>query len=477
MQLFCKNSFRYLSGAFLIFFAACTSLPSAVPETQATLPVTQPALPDPPAAITAPAPTATPEPQSMLAVSAEDLRGVMLQFWHSWSGDAGGVISALVDDFNLHNSWGILVSPVQKVSIDDLHGKVLAAKERGEVADVLVGMHTQALVWDQEIGLVDLNEYAGDPIWGFKAEEIADFYPVFWQADLVNEKRLGIPAQRSGQLIFYNRTWAGELGFPALPRSAEDFAAQACAAAKTSPTAGAGGWAISTDYPSVLSWLYAFGAQVYTANAGSSELDAYKFAQPEVEQAFLFLRRLYDDGCAWLPENTWSEDAFATRSALFASGSMLDIPHFRQAMLQTGNRDQWTVLAYAGAEDVFALDVYGPSFQVVGSNPQRELAAWLFIKWMLEPQNQARLVEATSAFPLRKSTLEHLGGYAGRSPQWAEAVKLLEYGKMEPRLSSWATVRWALSDAATQLFRAYTTIEQVPDLVKFLDRTAEDLHP
>ena len=78
MQLFCKNSFRYLSGALLIFFAACTSLPSAVPETQATLPVTQPALPDPPAAITAPPPTATPDPQSMLAVSAEDLRGVML---------------------------------------------------------------------------------------------------------------------------------------------------------------------------------------------------------------------------------------------------------------------------------------------------------------------------------------------------------------------------------------------------------------
>jgi hypothetical protein len=36
-------------------------------------------------------------------------------------------------------------------------------------------------------------------------------------------------------------------------------------------------------------------------------------------------------------------------------------------------------------------------------------------------------------------------------------------------------VRWALGDAATQLFRDYFTIDRVPDLVRLLDQTADDL--
>ena len=37
-------------------------------------------------------------------------------------------------------------------------------------------------------------------------------------------------------------------------------------------------------------------------------------------------------------------------------------------------------------------------------------------------------------------------------------------------------MRWAVSDAATQLFRWYFTMEQLPDTVKLLDRTATELH-
>ncbi len=463
-------------AALLILSAACSTLPTAAPATQTTAPSLQSTQSLSPADRETHTPPATSEPQSLLGVSESDLRGVILRFWHIWSGPAGEVVTAVVEDFNLHNPWGILVVAVNQGSLDEMHEQFLQVQEQGDVPDLLVGALYQAQIWDQGDHLVNINDYVDDPVWGYSAAEKADFYPVFWDYDLVQEKRLGIPAQRSGHGLFYNQTWARELGFPDAPQSSDAFVTQACAAAKASPNPGAGGWVVSTDYPSILSWIYAFGAELYRADALASDLDAYQFSQPEVEQTFSFLRELYDQSCAWLPENPWPEDYFASRSALFASGSVMDIPYFINAMRQTGNTDQWSFLAYPGPQGVTGLDVYGPSFQVVKSSPQKQLAAWLFIKWMLEPQNQARLLEATSAFPLRKSVVENLGAAAARPAQWTAAVDLLDSGRGEPRLQSWDTVRWALSDAATQLFRSYTTAEQIPNLVKFLDRTAEDLH-
>jgi len=63
-----------------------------------------------------------------------------------------------------------------------------------------------------------------------------------------------------------------------------------------------------------------------------------------------------------------------------------------------------------------------------------------------------------------------------RYPQWAAALELLSRARSEPMFQSWGTVRWALGDASTQLFRSYFTVDQVPTLLAYLERVAADLH-
>jgi hypothetical protein len=77
---------------------------------------------------------------------------------------------------------------------------------------------------------------------------------------------------------------------------------------------------------------------------------------------------------------------------------------------------------------------------------------------------------------LRRSVLDHLATYQRLNPQWAAAVELLSSAQSEPASQSWDTVRWALSDASTQLFRSYFSIDQIPNLLTLLDRTAAELH-
>ncbi len=120
--------------------------------------------------------------------------------------------------------------------------------------------------------------------------------------------------------------------------------------------------------------------------------------------------------------------------------------------------------------------VFGPSFAVLQSEPAEQLASWLLIKWLLEPENQAQWVMASGHLPSRRSVHDHLDDYRERHPQWAVVDTLLPLSRSEPANASWGSVRWALSDAAEQIFRIGLTQEQIPGLLEELDETAAELH-
>ena len=114
------------------------------------------------------------------------------------------------------------------------------------------------------------------------------------------------------------------------------------------------------------------------------------------------------------------------------------------------------------------------------SDDVTQLASWLFMRWMLSPENQARWVQSTGLFPLRTSTMNLLADYSASHPQWAEAVKLLPSGEITPQLGSWRLVRVMLEDGFRDMFDTIRhpdlTDGQVPLILKQMDETAADLN-
>jgi multiple sugar transport system substrate-binding protein len=390
----------------------------------------------------------------------------------------------LVDEFNASNPWGIQVDATYAGDYDALSQKILQANPEDELPELAIAYNHQALNWDaQKKLLVDWADYVNDPLWGLSATEQSDFYPVFWDQAVVDGKRIGVPALGSGQTLFYNTTWAKQLGFSRPPTTVLEFKEQACEAARANLNDNitendkTGGWIISTDPSSVLGWLYAFGAPVSRPDG-----KGYRLNTPEVKDAFGFLRQLYEDGCAWLPETQTSEGDFAQRLGLFSAGSVTDIPYQETAFKSANNPDGWTVIPFPAEKGTPAgkgnpvVDVYGPSIVMLKSTPQKQLASWLFSKWLLAPENQAKWVLKTGSFPLQESVSEQLKSSGAGSQRWQSALDIFQYARNEPTYRSWDTVRWAISDATSQLFRWYFTMEQLPDTVSLLDRTAAELH-
>lgn len=462
----------------VLALAACkgTSNDTPAPGTPDSVPTRTPAVTFSPSPVSQA--TATPTPLPVIELSAEALEGVKVTFWHPWTGSTGEAVQSLITAFNAQNEYGILVESAYQGNYNDLYEEIDNALLTGDPPSLAVAYNYQIQDWDTPPGIVvDLEPYVNDPLWGFNPIQQADFNPTFWEQDVMAGKRIGFPAQRSAQLIYYNLTWARELGFNTPPSTTEEFKLQACSAAQANKTDadpqndGTGGWVVSTTPSAVLSWIYAFGSEVIDPQG-----QGYRFNTPQAEAALTYLKELYDAGCAWQSVDEYPNEQFAARRALFVTGSLVDLSFQTTALERAGNPDQWTVLAFPSPEVQPVIVTYGPSFVSFEGPAEEQLAAWLVVKWLTAPENQAPLISASSTYPIRSSTMEYLEEYAAGHPQWSTALELLPFARSEPAYASWDVVRWVVGDVGTQVFRYYFTADRIPATLELMDETAAELH-
>jgi multiple sugar transport system substrate-binding protein/sn-glycerol 3-phosphate transport system substrate-binding protein len=343
--------------------------------------------------------------------------------------------------------------------------------------------------------VADLQPYLFDPEYGLSSSEQADFLPALWQQDLLpaqvvkgssatQDKRLGLPWVRSGVMLLYNRSWAQELGYARPPQSSQDFQKQACAAAQVNQTDSdrtndaTGGWLVTGDSAELAGWIYAFGGE-FTRSDGRG----YQFDTPEAHQAAGFIHSLAQQGCAWHGDVVPVE-AIATRQALFALVRLADLGDLQNGLDEASV--DWTLLPFAPAQEggLPAIVSYGPSLVMAQSTASRQLAAWLFIRWLTSPENQARWAQINHAFPTRSSALDHLQLAPVRDSAWQSWRQSLEYLPAlhsEPYYASWSKVRWSLADGLTQLMLpdlpdSSDNGDRIPLVLQMLDDLAAEIH-
>ncbi|MGE5221712.1 MAG: extracellular solute-binding protein [Omnitrophica WOR_2 bacterium] len=466
--------------AFILTFTAACGGGKIPSTTSRPDPTGRPAATPTPTRITLPK-TLTPSalPASTLGIPAQQLQGITLQFWYTWPEPARlqnqpDPMQALLDAFNRTNPYGLRVQATPFEDYDQLIQQVETERYKG-LPDLVTAYSDQLAHLDRSSGLlVDLNPYVADRQWGLSSQDIQDFYPVFWGQDASGPQRLGIPLYRSMQVLFYNTSLAGQLGYHTPPNTPEQFHTQACDAARAAKSVkdsgGSGGWVINTDIPTMVSWLSAYGVSLNPETG-----KPLQFQGTPAQKAFAWLRDLFDQGCAWKSPNRYPSLDFAGRKALFVAGSITSIPYQEQAFSQENSPDEWTVIPFPSPDGHPAVDTYGPSLGVFKSTPQKQLAAWLLARWLVSPESQVQWVKSLGVLPVRLSAIQSLSDYAARRPQWRAALNLIPFATLEPADPSWKVVRWVISDASAQLFSASFNSSQVPALIKTFDQTIKEL--
>ncbi len=426
------------------------------------------------------APIASPSPQpSIIPVASDSLKGVQVNFWHPWTGDTAKQVVALVEQFNQSNLWGIKVNITEQGSAGSLADAVDSslAASAGPLPDLIAAPIDELAAWQaSKQTIVNLNGYVSDGQWGLSPADLADFPTVYWNQDRLADQQLGIPAERSAQVLFYNQTWAQSLGFNNPPATPDEFKAQVCAAAqaniKDSPwqNNGTGGWVVDTDPLTLISWIQTFGGTLPQV-----ENQPYQFNTSQAKDSLTYLRQMFDKGCAWSGKEDLPYDYFSSRQALFFSGPLEDILPLTSTLAQQKSVDHWIILPFPSVTRKPVMVVSGSSYAILKSSPAQQLAAWLFIRWMIQPDHLASLVEANGSLPVRVSIMDQLTSFNQHYPQWSQVQQWIPAAQPAPRLSSWRKVQPILADAGWQTFRANFTVDQIPQTLLMLDQTIQEV--
>lgn len=404
-----------------------------------------------------------------------DPSGQTVVWWHQHSGSREEFLNGLIAEFNENNPWGITVEGSNQGSYGDIYQKMIAGIPSGDVPNLVVAYQNQSAAYYLAGGLVDdMDVFVLDPQWGLNEAEIADFVPGFFYQDYLPDgsKRIGFPPNRSLEGMYYNLTALKELGYDGLPTSLEEFREMACKFTQEGWSGYDGGdqigYLIRTDASNIAAGTFALGGDIFVDGK-------FQYNSPATVQYIQFMVDLYKEGCAGLiAERYGDQNAFTAGKALFYMGSSSGLPFVRQGIESTfAEPFEWglTALPYS---DVPVSDVYGASVSIPKTTPEAELAAWLFVRWFTEPEQQSRWALASNYFPVRYSAAEGMSAIFADFPQFEQAWNLLQgETKVEPQIASYDVIR----DEAQATFESLLASGgDVETALTELTNTANEIH-
>jgi len=378
-----------------------------------------------------------------------DPSGQVVTFWHPYAGSLEALNLEMVDEFNRTNLAGITVLAESLRDTAQLDKGIAEGAASGRVPDLSTLPSGQIATYAAEGVLAPLECYAADPRWGYDQATRDDFFPFALDGGFISQlgARYGWPFHVSAEVLYYNEAWLAELGFEGPPETWDGFAEMACAASQQpfSDSRGEGtiaGYEYSIDSRHFATFLLGRGGSI--ANDGNS---AYAFGGQEGLDTLIFLRDITDRGCASraiVPGNERVD--FGAGRALFSIAPVHLLPRY-QAAVEAGAGFDWSIARppHAADQESTPLQVYGPSFAVFRSSPERQLAAWTFIRWLNEPEQQARWATSTNYYPTRREAIDLMAAYRSENAQYDVAIGFAggEYAS-EPAVAEYDECRAAI---------------------------------
>ena len=420
---------------------------------------------------TAPTPENKPTPiPDHLLVEPEDLDGVEVHFVHPWMGAVAETLEGIAKDFSRSNPWGLSVNVQAYGSAELLLADLEASLAEDDVPGLIM-LHPYRLAeLSTRLETVDLGDYFEHPEWGFDEEDQEDFIPVFFEPYGIEGRVIALPVMPQATVLFYNQTWAEELGFASPPGDPAAFQEVSCAASfvnwrdDDTATDGTGGWVINLEPRVLAGWYRVFDGSLPFQGTPT-------FNNPITLEAFQYLWSAREQGCFWVARDPEPYFYFSSRLALVYAGTLDQIPSQAGWLDMAEREDEWIAMGFPGRDqDVMVVD--GPGLLIPEYTPAQQLGAWLFARHLLEPEVQAQLVTSGYALPVRQSALEMLEDFADDHPQWAQAVDLLDIAQALPASDGWGIAQWVLQDAAFRMMQ--TDFDEIPQRLEELDQKVRE---
>ena len=374
-------------------------------------------------------------------------------FWHRYTGATFSSVLEIVNDFNTKNPYGIKVKLENAgAGYDDVFNKVNGAiSANSALPDFVVAYQNQAATYRDLGAAVNLKPFLDSKKYGLSADDLKDYYQSFLDSDRAPQfpgEVLGFPTQRSMDSLYVNLDLLKAAGFQAPPKTLKEFEDMACKA--SDKTKEVYGWAWRGDASNFASMVFANGGDVLKGDAS-----AYVYNSDAGLASLQMIQRMFKNGCAIeIPssERNGEQTRFANGKLLFVTSSQAGLPFYADA-IDKGAKAKWTITRHPQANpDKPGTNLYGASWSVMKSTPERELASWLFMKFFGETANTSKFSTISGYFPVRKSAAAAVLEATKKNKAFANYTEAadgfatlftdaLPYGKIEAPVAGYDPVR------------------------------------
>jgi multiple sugar transport system substrate-binding protein/sn-glycerol 3-phosphate transport system substrate-binding protein len=420
-------------------------------STQAPPPTSAPAGGAAPTAAAA-QPTTAPVQVSNPPKSAQEVDQISLQgknvevtYWHNRPQQDQDLLQSMLDDFNKSNPYGIVAHAENAgAGYPDVYNKVNAAIQAGQPPEMSVAYQNQAAFYRASGAVVDLTPFITSSKYGLSQDDLKDYFQAFLDSDKnpqFSNARLGFPTQRSMDVMYYNSDWLKQVGYTSPPKDWKSWEEAAC---KASDSQTKYGWAVQHDASTFAAVVFGHGGQIL-ADDGKS----YVFNSPAGIESLAMMQRMFKNKCAVevpTSERNGEQNRFGAGTAMFTFGSSSGLPFYQQAVASGGNF-QWSI-DMPPISGQPAINLYGASISVYKTTPEKELAAWIVLKYLGDKAQTTKWAANTGYLPVRQSAKDDVINAYKADPKWgpvadsyAKMFDWAQYSKVESPVAGYDPVR------------------------------------
>jgi len=403
------------------------------------------------------------------------LAKVKVQFWHAMSGWRIELLADMAKDF-MKTHPDIEVEVQYTGSYRDTFNKLIAAVKAGNAPHIvqIYDIGTQAMI-DGGIAVPIGELIEKDPTIdkGAFLDQVLNYYTV-------NGKLYSMPFNSSNAILFYNKTFFEEAGLDPNrpPRTFDELIEYSRKLQKKDRNGNIIRYGLT--WPTH-SWFFEQLMAVQDAplvnnsngRVGKRPTEAV-FNSEAGKRIFNLFAQMTKEG---LLINTKKEDWSGARQ-IFLSGkaamlffSTSDVKFITETGKENGYEIGTAFLPKPDPSTQGGVVIGGASLWIIKEHPKEEIdAAWEFVKWMTEPEQQIRWHKETGYFPVRKDAVEQLlmeGFYAER-PNYLTAIFQLLLSKQTPNTNGaimgvFPETRQKIEDAYEKVINGQMTVDQALD--------------
>lgn len=343
---------------------------------------------------------------------------VSIDYWHRASGKAAKGFDDLAATFNKENEGKVKVTAILQGSIADLNKKVRAAAAGGALPGAIMADDYDVTEYAFSKILTPLDPYIADPKVGLTKDQIANYLPsqlYRHKLAIYGGKTMAFPQAFSAFTTFWNSDALKKAGFDGPPKTWTEFPDQVRAIAKAN--GGMAGWYISGAGDRFISTMLTDGVDWLAPDGKSSN-----FNNPRVLEIMKWWRQLSDEKLLAVPQQSASNLFVAGKCAYFMDSSGYAVS-FRD-QIKTFKWDGG-MPPQASASASLVTETYGPVNALPKTNAEKQLAGWLWLKWLTSDEALTTWIPITNYFPSTKSAAASAGlkDWYAKNPIAAKLVK------------------------------------------------------